>query len=344
MDQKDSAMAINVVKTALEWDYLLAQFHTECEALCMERGAAFYRDRLNQFYKWVMTVGISPGDFKGHDLTKYLDYRRKAGISQATIAHDAKSVRKLFEFAKRTRHLPVDPVRDYKVRAAKRPHTVMPSNAQLDSLLKAIEESWTPTSCPSVRFRSSTERTFYMRSHQAIIAGLIATGCRINEILSLKKDDYDPRQMRIAVVEGKGGESRYVYFSKTWKTYVDNWLKVRPRFVGDRGYLFINQYGGRLDYSRFRRSYDRYRKRAGMENVKLHGLRHHAVTTLAQTDPLMAQQQAGHKNLSTTMIYVHAAQEHNRAKYAEADPLAKVVVNKRTEKAKREKVPMIRQK
>lgn len=334
-------MAKSIVKAGgVTWDYLLDMFHEECRALCMERGAAFYRDRLNQFERWITGTDRTPESFTGHDLTRYLEQRRKLGRAQSTIVHDAKAVRKLFEFAHRTRTLPANPLRDYKVRSPARPHVTMPTQSQLDALIRAVEECWTVRDTPAIRFRCQKERTFYLRSHQAIIAGLIATGCRINEMLSLKTHDYDPAAMRIAVT-GKGGTSRYVYFSSTWKGYVDRWLKVRPRFTGDAGFLFVNQYGGRIDYSRFRRSYDRYRQRAGMEGIKLHGIRHHTVTELAKTDPLMAQQQAGHRCLSTTMIYLHASQEHNRAKYAAADPLARVLVNSRSQRQKEKPVKVI---
>lgn len=329
-------MPKSIIKRAVTWEYLLSLFHQECRALLTPRGAGFYQDRLNQFIKWLALGDLQPSTFTGHDLTRYLEVRRKT-VSTATLAHDAKAVRKLFEFGHRN-GFTANPLRDYKIRGPKRPHTIMPSGPQLDALLRAVDECWTVATCPQIKYKSQAERTFYLRSHQAIIAGLIATSCRISEMLNLKLADYDAAQMRIAVVKGKGEVSRYVYFSASWKRYVDSWLRVRPRFVGDEGFMFVNQFGGRLDYSRFRRSYDRYRKRAGIETIKLHGIRHSSITTLAQTDPIMAQQQAGHKSLSSTLIYLHVNQEHNREKYRQADPLGRVLVNVRSERAKRKRV------
>jgi energy-coupling factor transporter ATP-binding protein EcfA2 len=67
------------------------------------------------------------------------------------------------------------------------------------------------------------------------------------------------------------------------------------------------------------------------EDLHLHSLRHYALTTLAKTDLLAAQKIAGHKSPSTTMIYTHIEDDYNREKHSEAAPLARILINKRSE-------------
>lgn len=331
------AKRANVVRLAVTWESLAEDLLLECEALMTPRGAQFYRERLKVFLPWAASQGLAPETFRGHDLTRYIHTRRQT-VSAATAIHDAKAVRKLFRFAAANGNLPANPLKDYSVGSPPDAAVFMPTDEDVRRLLAAVEDAWRPTTNPACRFRCQRERTFYLRSHRAIIAGLAATGCRVNELLALKQADYDADARQLRVVGGKGGKNRTVLFSASWARLVSDWLKVRPRFAGDEGYLFINQHGGRITYRPFLCAFSRYCKAAGVPDLTPHGLRHYALTNLAKTDLLMAQAQAGHENIATTNRYLHMDGAHNRAKYDEAAPLDRILVNRRSEQQKQRRV------
>jgi site-specific recombinase XerD len=69
----------------------------------------------------------------------------------------------------------------------------------------------------------------------------------------------------------------------------------------DEGWLFVNEYGGRMDESRFLKaikSVIRYAKLS--EGITLHSLRRYSLNRLAKTNLLAAQAIAGHKETKTT--------------------------------------------
>lgn len=70
----------------------------------------------------------------------------------------------------------------------------------------------------------------------------------------------------------------------------------------------------------------------------MHGLRHYALTRLAQTNLMAAAHIAGHKDLKTTRGYLHASADFVREVHEQAGPLTRIIVNTRSEKAKRKKL------
>jgi len=82
-------------------------------------------------------------------------------------------------------------------------------------------------------------------------------------------------------------------------------------YRSDTDYVFAHpQRGSRLDIDWFRGHLDRSLAIAGVkEHVRVHDLRHAALTNLAATgaSPIAVMSTAGHRSMSTTMQYVHLA-------------------------------------
>jgi site-specific recombinase XerD len=310
-----------------EWDQAVQMFAGDFPLL-MTKTMNGHVDRLNQLVKYVTQKGITLEDFTQRHFSAYLTYR-KPSVSRRTMQLDAKAAKKFTKWAS-SAHVGLldrDPLRDYAVEKPPKRKMPVPSPEHMASLLKAVEACWSPAQTPNIRYYPQRHRTFYQKQHRAILCVLMATACRIDvEVLDLRLIDVDQSRLQLTVGAGKGDEGRTVFMSKTCLDAIKEWLNQRPKC--ESPYLFINRFGGRLDYNRFGKRFRDYRKRAGLEWITLHRIRAFALTQLAMVDPLMAQQQAGHKNLNTTMIYVHATQEHNREKYAEADPLGSVLKKK----------------
>jgi integrase len=83
-------------------------------------------------------------------------------------------------------------------------------------------------------------------------------------------------------------------------------LQSRDHFVSDDDYVFVNDIGGRLEYSALRRRYHAARQAAGLRDVKLHGLRHAAGSIMAAGMPLATvRDMLGHAQMTTTNRYLH---------------------------------------
>lgn len=346
MNAEPGSQHLSIVENS-EWDTLREAFLAQCRAdLLKESAIKYYRCRTTLFTRWVIANKIGLDEFRGRHMSSYIAQRRAApgraaggSMSFQTLTHDGKAVRRMFRFAVEADFLEQDPLRDYKVKSAPDGNVYCPSADEVRKLLQTVKARWDPVKNEKAGFVPRSERNFYEALHTAIIGGLVATGARINELLSLRLDDYQADRMQIYIPAAKNGEDRFVPFKEGWLTLVEAWRRKRPRTKSPT--LFVNQYGGQIDPASFGLVFRRYRALAGLERVTIHSLRHYAVSQLAKVDVLMAANAAGHKSLEVTRGYIHKDADHIREKYDEADPLGKVMINKRTERqaeAKRKKV------
>ena len=135
------------------------------------------------------------------------------------------------------------------------------------------------------------------------------SGLRIGEIVNLRVEDIDSKNMRIFVREGKGNKERYTILSKQslemLRTY---WGKYRPN--KRRGRIFLGETGQAITVGVIREHFRKYRRKAKInEKVTLHTLRHNFATNLIENGATLIQvkELMGHSNIRSTMEYVHVA-------------------------------------
>ena len=135
------------------------------------------------------------------------------------------------------------------------------------------------------------------------------SGLRIGEIVNLRVEDIDSKNMRIFVREGKGNKERYTILSKQslemLRTY---WGKYRPN--KRRGRIFLGETGQAITVGVIREHFRKYRRKAKInEKATLHTLRHNFATNLIENGATLIQvkELMGHSNIRSTMEYVHVA-------------------------------------
>ncbi len=137
-----------------------------------------------------------------------------------------------------------------------------------------------------------------------ILELLYFTGCRISELINIKKKDVDYQAKRIKVI-GKGRTERFIHINSTIVQLIDKYKKVtRNR----SGYLFANNKGRKL-YSMFLwRLVKRYFPTEVFgEIISPHIIRHTAATHLYQNGASMKSVKdfLGHHSYRSTNSYVH---------------------------------------
>ena len=145
----------------------------------------------------------------------------------------------------------------------------------------------------------------------AAIRLLMLTGCRLNEILSLRWDDVDRTARELRIRDGKTGP-RSVPLTPT----VMDVLTAIPRVPGHHWVIAGNKPGTHLPH--IRKHWDRIREQAGLEDVRIHDLRHsYASRALALGESLtMIGRLLGHTKVSTTARYAHLARDTEKASAA----------------------------
>ncbi|MGC8981624.1 MAG: site-specific tyrosine recombinase/integron integrase [Minisyncoccia bacterium] len=142
---------------------------------------------------------------------------------------------------------------------------------------------------------------------KAILETLFSTGLRLSELCSLNRD-INIKKGEFSVV-GKGGRTRVVFLSDFAKEALIKYLKERE---DKNPALFIslskNQPAKRLTPRAIEKIIKYNAKKAGIiKKVTPHMLRHQFATDLLSSgaDLRSVQLLLGHKNLSTTQIYLH---------------------------------------
>lgn len=126
----------------------------------------------------------------------------------------------------------------------------------------------------------------------------IRSGTRNHGILSLIWDDIDLGDWKITLLDSKTGEGRVVYMDETVHKVL-----ARRQAQAISKWLFPGKDGKRR-YS-FRSEFERAKKRAGIEDLRIHDLRH-AFGTDKKSEGVVTEELAiimGHKSIKTTMRY-----------------------------------------
>ena len=144
-----------------------------------------------------------------------------------------------------------------------------------------------------------------MSTHAAAaIRLLMLTGCRRNEILELRWEDVDLDAGELRLPDGKTGP-RLVPLSEAAASV----LSGLPR-VGDSPWVIGGSKPGR-HLAQLQPAWERVRKRAGLDDVRIHDLRHSfASRALALGEGLpMIGKLLGHTQVQTTSRYAHLARD-----------------------------------
>lgn len=143
------------------------------------------------------------------------------------------------------------------------------------------------------------------RHHALLFRLLLFTGCRLNEILTLKWEHVDLENGVLLLPDSKTGEKTVVLSAPALQL-----LREAPRVAGNPYVIAAAHRGpGRIPThaSNISRVWDRVRTRAGLSNVHVHDLRHTFASVGAGRNlglPLIGAL-LGHTQAQTTLRYAH---------------------------------------
>jgi len=140
--------------------------------------------------------------------------------------------------------------------------------------------------------------------HKTILSLLYACGLRVSELLNLKWCHIDRSRMIINVIQGKGNKDRQVMLPQNIIPLLEKYYKeYKPKEYVLNGQNCL-QYSDRSVLQVIKQLAE---KANISKRVYTHLLRHCSFTHLCEsgTDINLIQKLAGHKNVSTTMIYTH---------------------------------------
>jgi integrase/recombinase XerD len=265
------------------------------------------------------TTSIPVDTLQPSDVAAFLLHATRSGRAPATRAAYLTALTAFFRFLILQGHYPgtVERLRaqlaELTVKGARRRPA---PDQRLPGLLRAADRLVAEASSPRSRLVASRNR--------AILHALFASGMRVSEVAHLGRHDVDWERGQ-ALITGKGGRQRLVFFSPQALAAINAYLDLR----GDDGFvpLFLHHDNAHADqYARERRA------RGEGESLRLsprqiqsvvralarglgiratpHSFRHFVATELlndAGADIRDVQEILGHASLATTQIYTHKA-------------------------------------
>lgn len=151
--------------------------------------------------------------------------------------------------------------------------------------------------------------TFERQRNYAIIATLLFTGIRADELLNLRMEDVNLNSERFFIREGKGKKQRYVPMHRRLKNILSNYLDERKRLKKRSEFFFVGaQSDLQLGYKYLAQVCNRISIEARIKFTP-HVLRHTAATEMLNEgiDIYKVSKILGHSDIKTTTIYLHTA-------------------------------------
>ncbi len=188
---------------------------------------------------------------------------------------------------------------------------------EMEVLIKLIEAPFKFEKDKKIKLRNS-----------AILETLFATGMRISELLSLKREQLD-QSGRIYIM-GKGKKQRFVYLTPRAMNSLKEYLKTRN---DESDYIFI-PYRGLNNSQKHKKISNNYlqakiKKYRELLNINIplsaHSIRHSFATYLAENGANVAAIQIllGHESLDTTTRYINASNRFAEKVHTDFHPLRK---------------------
>ena len=319
--------------TRLTWREALEDFENAIHGSVKPNTVRFYSCQLRQLQTWCLDKEIALDEFSKRSYNAYAKYRSEGGASERTIFHDFRAASKFFSYCFKQGYIAANPLKDYSARRPAATVKRVPSEKEIAGLIKSIAQIYDPSQCPTARFMDADLRKFLATRDTAIVALLVAAGCRIGEILSAEKKMLDLEKLTLTFTITKSNRPRTVPLPENLRDILKPWL----RYHKDKEVptLFFGRTGTPIHPSVFSRSWRRYLKYANITNFDRHGVRHFTISKIAQESIISAQEIAGHADIGTTRLYTHPDAQRIREDYEKANPLAGIF-KKKTGKEEKE--------
>jgi integrase/recombinase XerD len=269
---------------------------------------AYGRD-LDRFSQWVAGDGLKAYLTPSlRDLSHYLEFLRAEKLAPPSVARHLVALKMFYRF----------------LRLEERTTESTVELLSSPSLWERIPQVLSPESVTKLLTAPLSLDRYYLRD-RAILETLYATGCRVSEVVGLKREDLY-LDSAFCKCFGKGGKQRIVPLGRMAINALRAYLEEqRPRLVrtADTPWVFVSRGGRVLTREMLWILVKKYVQRAGLNaKVSPHTLRHSFATHLLAggADLRTVQELLGHANIQTTQMYTHVDRERLRAIHRQFHP------------------------
>jgi integrase/recombinase XerD len=296
-----------------------SQIDNFLQFIAAERGfspntAGAYRNDLSQFAGFLEDSGRSDWDLDREILQQYHMFLLKRKYADTTVARKIAAVRSFLHF----------------LQAENVIHSDLAEHLTSPRIGKYLPHSIAEDDVEFLLAMPSIDNPAGLRD-RAMLRMLWATGMRVSELIMLDLEHVDLTTDTVRCT-GKGSKERHIPFGLRARGAVTQYLDAgRPSLLRrpHEQALFLNHHGERLTRQGFWLILKSYARRAGIDEISPHTLRHSFATHLLNNEAELrvVQELLGHSNISTTQIYTHVSRERLRQVYDQAHPRARALAD-----------------
>lgn len=274
------------------------------------------RTHIEFFVLWYGNKDIKTVTFESYQ--NYILYLRqkqnkvsKNKLSSRTIYTYAEVLKTFFKYCYLNKYIDVDIYSQIKLPKFQKKTLQILTTEQIKSILTYYDLN-----------------TFYGIRNTFIMALMLESGLRLNEVVSLKYKDFSFENSTIKI-NGKGQKERLVPFTPALKDYFNKYYNIFENSTFKPiDNIFTDIAGLPITGNTIKCFFARMRKNLEIENLHPHLLRHTFATMflLNGGDPLHLQIILGHTTLTMTSHYVHIANQMRIAEQKKFSPLSNIVV------------------
>lgn len=242
---------------------------------------------LKRFFVW---INKHPEDVTANDIRMFIyDYKVSHDITDRTLDKYREYICWFFNWAHAEEYIQRNPAKSIKgIR-----HETKERQA-----LTQIELEYLRLACKTLR-------------DKAILEFLYSTGCRVSELITVKKSDVDWKQNSVHLF-GKGRKHRTSYVNAKCEVALSEYLKSRD---DDSDYLFVSE---RKPYKKLSKcavelALHKMANRSSVEKKITPHIIRHTTATQAVNNGMAIEEVSkllGHANVATTMIYAQVTQNN----------------------------------
>ncbi len=254
-------------------------------------------------------------DITDRTLRGWLSSRVGGGLSRATVARNAASVRSFGKWAVEVGYLDHDPAAALITAGSS---SRLPAVLDLAHVQRLLD-----TARDRAESAQQEQRALHARDW-AMVELMYGAALRVGELTALNLQSIQSGENRVRV-KGKGNRERVVPYGLPAAQALAYWDQHRSQLVrADEQALFVGARGGRINPRVVRQVVHRLTVLAGVPDLSPHGLRHSSATHLLEggADLRHVQEYLGHSSLQTTQRYTHVDAARLGRIYQQAHPRA----------------------
>jgi len=305
--------------------FIKKEFETDLKRyltfLQMEKGLAentliSYKQDLEKFSLYLHEKKLNHIDLPENQALNFVKAESIKGSSFSTQAHLITVLKNFYKYLVAEDKMDFNPISNI---ASPKKWKTLPKYLTIDQVSELLE-------LPDM------EKPLGQRD-KAILELMYATGLRISEAITLKKDNLYMEDNFLRVV-GKGGKERVIPFGEKAREYLENYLTNTRSLLLKHNLndlIFLNRNGEPLSRQGLWKVFKGYARTLGVySTLTPHTLRHSFATHLLEkgADLRSIQLMLGHSNISTTEIYTYVAKTRIKKVYDQYHPRSRASGNK----------------